>query len=52
VEEEDLRGSWLTQVHLEKLALNGNGRRRSLLKCSSQRLDWYNKIKHTKHTIR
>ena len=23
-------------------------RRRSLLKCSSQRLDWYNKIKHTK----
>ena len=26
--------------------------RRSLLKYSSQRLDWYNKIKHTKHTIR
>jgi len=26
--------------------------RRSLLKCSSQGLNWYNKIKHTKHTIR
>jgi len=26
-------------------------RRRSLLKCSSQRLDWHNKIKHTKHSI-
>ena len=26
-------------------------RRRSLLKCSSQMLDWYNKIKHTKHSI-
>jgi len=25
--------------------------RRSLLKYSSQRLDWYNKIKHTEHTI-
>jgi len=28
-----------------------SGGRRSLLKCSSQRLDWYNKIKHTKHSI-
>ena len=29
-------------------------RRRSLLKCSSQMLDWYNRIKHrpTKHTIK
>jgi len=26
--------------------------RTSLVKCSSQRLDWYNKTKHTKHTIR
>jgi len=30
----------------------GTCTRRSLLKSSSQRLDRYNKIKHTKHTIR
>jgi len=40
-------------LQLRRLRSSGSDRRRrrSLLKCSSQRLNWYNKIKHTKHTI-